>query len=62
MSGRINTLLHEGKITNVMATSLINDSERASIITRNLIDIASLLYHPRDKLVQAIQEQETAAA
>jgi phosphate:Na+ symporter len=62
MSGRINQLLIEGRITNVMATSLINDSEQASRIIRNLIDIATLLYHPRDRLVDELEEERSATA
>ncbi len=62
LSGRINQLLIEGKITNVMATSLINDSEQASKIMRNLIDIATLLYYPKDRLVTDMGEEQPAAA
>ena len=62
MSGRINQLLIEGRITNVMATSLINDSEQASRIIRNLIDVATLLYHPRDRLVDELEEERSATA
>ena len=62
LSGRINRLLLDGQITNVMATSLINDSEQASKIVRNLIDIATLLYYPKDRLVDELGEDESAAA
>ncbi len=67
LSGRINKLLLEGEISNEMATSLINDSERAGKIMRNLIDIATLLYYPKDKLNTAMAttvhaETEAAAA
>ena len=55
-SGRVNQLLMEGKITQVMATSLINDSENASKIVQALIDIATLLYYPRDRLVNEMEE------
>ena len=58
-SGRVNQLLLEGKITQVMATSLINDSETATKITQSLIDIATLLYYPRDRLVNDLEESET---
>ena len=54
-------LLLDGKITNVMATSLINDSEQASKIIRNLVDIATLLYYPRDRLVSDLEEKQEAA-
>lgn len=55
-SGRVNQLLLEGKITQVMATSLINDSETASKIAQSLIDTATLLYYPRDRLVSDLEE------
>jgi phosphate:Na+ symporter len=55
-TGRINRLLLEGRITQVMATSLLNDSEQASKIAANLIDAATLLYFPRDRLVNAMEE------
>ncbi len=56
LSGRINKLLLDGEISNEMATSLINDSERASKIMRNLIDIATLLYYPKDKLTNELTD------
>jgi phosphate:Na+ symporter len=62
LSGEINKLLLDGKITNVMATSLINDSERASKVIQNLIDIATLLYYPRDRLVDDMGDKDTVAA
>ena len=57
-SGRINKLLLDGEITNDMASSLLNDSEEARKIVRELVDIATLLYYPRDKLIDQIQEHE----
>jgi phosphate:Na+ symporter len=60
-SGRVSRLLLEGQITQVMATSLINDSEQASKIVQNLIDVATLLYYPRDRLVEVLEEQAPAA-
>ncbi|NNJ97340.1 MAG: Na/Pi cotransporter family protein, partial [Gammaproteobacteria bacterium] len=47
-TGRINRLLLDGEISNEMASSLLNDSEEARKIVRELVDIATLLYHPRD--------------
>lgn len=61
-SGRVNQLLMEGKITQVMATSLINDSENASKIVQALIDIATLLYYPRDRLVNEMEEVANGTA
>jgi phosphate:Na+ symporter len=62
LSGKINQLLTEGKISNVMATSLINDSEQASEIIRNLIDIATLLYYPKDRLVAGMAETQAVVS
>ena len=58
LSGRINKLLLNGDITNEMATTLMNDSEEARKIVRDLVDIAALLYYPRDKLMDQIEEEE----
>ena len=57
-SGRINRLLLDGEISNEMASSLLNDSEEARKIVRELVDVATLLYHPRDKLFDRIKEEE----
>jgi len=57
MSGRINELLLQGDITNEMASSLLNDSSNAERITKILVDIATILYTPRDVLIEAIDEQ-----
>jgi phosphate:Na+ symporter len=57
LTGRVNKLLLDGEITNRMATSLMNDSEEARKIVRDLVDIATLLYYPRDKLIDQIEEQ-----
>ncbi|MGB5278081.1 MAG: Na/Pi cotransporter family protein [Gammaproteobacteria bacterium] len=57
-TGRINRLLLDGEISNEMASSLLNDSEEARKIVRELVDIATLLYHPRDKLFDRIKEEE----
>ena len=62
LSGKINQLLLEGKITNIMATSLINDGEQASKIIRNLIDIATLLYYPKDRLVNDLEGEQATVA
>ena len=56
-SGRVSELLLKGEISQVMATSLINDSEQASKIVHSLIDIATLLYYPKDRLVARLEEQ-----
>ncbi len=61
LSGRIDRLLLNGEISNEMATSLMNDSERAGKIMSHLIDIATLLYYPRDKLVNDMQDKHVVA-
>lgn len=57
LTGRIDELLFEGGISDEMATSLINDSSNAARITKNLVDIATILYAPRDELIEVIDEQ-----
>ena len=43
-SGIIDKLIRDKKITNVMASSLINDSAYAYNISKNLIQMASSIY------------------
>jgi len=62
MTGRINELLLQGDITNEMASSLLNDSSNAERITKILVDIATILYTPRDILIEAIDEQNEQSA
>jgi phosphate:Na+ symporter len=62
ISGRVNQLLLDGEITNEMATSLMNDSEEARKIVRDLVDTATLLYYPRDKLMDQIEEEKLEEA
>ncbi len=57
LSGRVTKLLAEKKISRDMASSLINDSSNASRITKNLVDIAALLFTPRDTVTEQIDEQ-----
>jgi len=57
MTGHINELLLKNDISDEMATSLLNDSSNAERITKNLVDIATILYAPRDVLIEAIDEQ-----
>jgi len=56
-SGRIDKLLLEGKITSQMASSLLNDSEEARFIVRDLVDIATLLYFPKDRLFDHLEAE-----
>ena len=62
MTGRVSQLLLNGEITNEMATSLMNDSDEARKIVRDLVDIATLLYYPRDKFMDHIEEKELETA
>ena len=57
LTGHVEELLANGDITDEMASSLINDSSNAARITKNLIDIAVILYKPEDKLIESIDEQ-----
>jgi len=44
INGTIDRLIRDKLITNEMATSLMNDSSQAMQISRNLVEISSLLY------------------
>ena len=57
LSGRVSELLRDKAINREMASSLINDSSNAARITKNLVDIATMLYRPHDTTVNAIDEQ-----
>ncbi len=57
LSGRVADLLNDGKISRDMASSLINDSSNAARITKNLVDIALILYKPKDTLIEKIDER-----
>lgn len=57
LSGRVEELLADDTITPEMASSLINDSANASRITKNLVDIATMIYKPRDAITAAIDER-----
>ena len=61
-SGSVNQLVLDGEITNEMATSLMNDSDEAQKIVRDLVDVATLLYYPRDKLMDQIEEEKIETA
>ena len=61
LSGRVSQLVLDGEITNEMATSLMNDSEEARKIVRDLVDVATLLYYPRDELLDQFEEEELEA-
>ncbi len=56
INGRINTLLSAGEIDREMAASLINDSWQAIRLSQLMIDVANILYVPRDEMVERIEE------
>ncbi|MFC1588734.1 Na/Pi cotransporter family protein [Pseudomonadota bacterium] len=57
LTGHIEELLVAGEITDEMASSLINDSANAARITKNLIDIAMILYKPEDRIINHIDDR-----
>lgn len=57
LNGRVAELLLDKVISREMATSLINDSSNAARITKNLVDIALILYKPKDILIEKIDER-----
>ena len=57
LTGHVEDLLVNGEITDEMASSLINDSSNAARITKNLIDIALILYKPEDKITDSIDDK-----
>jgi len=57
LSGHVDELIQSGKISREMASSLINDSSNASRITKNLVDIATILYKPKDTLISKIDDK-----
>ena len=56
LTGHVEDLLVNGEITDEMASSLINDSSNAARITKNLIDIALILYKPEDRIIDSIDD------
>jgi len=55
-NGRVDKLLLNEEISREMATSLMNDSMEAIRLTQLLIDVANILYLPRDEQVERIDE------
>ncbi len=56
-SGRIEQQLRSGEINRAAASSLLNDSANAMRITKNLVDVAVILYRPTDLQTGKIDEQ-----
>jgi len=55
--GTLDKLIRKELITSEMATSLANDSENVADISRNLIDVAELLYIQNDTLLDELEEE-----
>ena len=55
-NGKIDKLVLNQEITREMATSLMNDSMNAIRLTHMLIDVAVILYIPKDQQVSQIEE------
>lgn len=53
-SGRVEQQLRQGEISRTIATSLLNDSANAARITKNLVDVAVILYRPTDEQTEKI--------
>lgn len=54
LSKRLDNLLIENQITPEMETALLNDTHNAERITKNLADVALLLYQPKDKIGEVV--------
>nr|WP_135606926.1 hypothetical protein [Solemya velesiana gill symbiont] len=61
VTGRVDKLVLEGEISDEMATSLMNDSVEAARVARKLVDVATLLYKPKDVQMDVIDEHEAEA-
>jgi phosphate:Na+ symporter len=60
INGRLDKLIREQKISSVMATSLVNDSQAVSNVMLKLIETAELLYIDSDTILKQFdEEQET---
>jgi phosphate:Na+ symporter len=55
-NGRVDKLMLNEEISREMATSLMNDSMEAIRLTQLLIDVANILYLPKDEQVERIEE------
>lgn len=57
-TGRLDKLVLSGEVSPEMASSLANDSATALRIAEMLVDVATLLYNPRDTLTARIDEAQ----
>lgn len=55
-SGTLEGLIRGGHISAEMATSLMNDSSYAYDVANNLINMAKVLYAPRESIMREVQE------
>lgn len=55
-SGNLERLIRGGHITPEMATSLMNDSSYAHDVANNLINMAKVLFAPRESIMKEVQE------
>ncbi len=58
IDGTLDKLIREKKISSVMATSLANDSDNVTGITKKLIETAELLYIDSDTLLNLTEEEK----
>ncbi|WP_044101823.1 Na/Pi cotransporter family protein [Neolewinella persica] len=59
-NGTLDKLIREQKISSVMATSLVNDSNKVADIMKKLIETAELLYIDSDTLISLSEQEEVA--
>ena len=55
IDGSINSLVHKERISNEMATSLMNDSANVNRMVHSLINIGELLYMQRDMILEEVK-------
>lgn len=55
-SGNLEKLIRGGRITPEMATSLMNDSSYAHDVANNLINMAKVLFSPKETIMKEVQE------
>jgi phosphate:Na+ symporter len=58
LTGHVDKLVLTEAITDEMATSLMNDSANAMVVTQMLVDIATLFYTPLDTMLNEIDESQ----
>ncbi|TNF93228.1 MAG: Na/Pi cotransporter family protein [Gammaproteobacteria bacterium] len=61
LTGCVDKLVLTKRITDEMATSLMNDSANAMRVTQMLVDISTLFYTPLDAMLNEIDESEAVS-